>query len=272
MEQHTQNPLTVPVAIVVAGGLIAAAIFLKGTTTRRAPANEQAAAVQAPLSLEAIELKPVDTARDHIRGNPEAPIVLVEFSDTECPFCKRFHETMQQLVDVYGKSGKLAWVYRHFPIPGISGHENSPKQAEATECVAELGGNAAFWTFIDRIFSTVELQGTVDMAALPGFAEEAGVDRTQFENCLTSGRHAARVQADSSDGNNAGVGGTPFNVLVLKSPLTDKQKSAIMSVMEPYRDNYGQLPVIFSNDGLRLSINGAMPFALMKQTIETLIK
>lgn len=89
---------------------------------------------------------------DHIRGSLDAPIILVEYSDFDCPFCARFHGTMKSVLSTHGES--VAWIYRHRPIPQLMGHEFSPIKARASECIAELAenGNDAFWQFADNIF------------------------------------------------------------------------------------------------------------------------
>src|SRR5690606_34807350 len=81
------------------------------------------------------------TADDHIRGNPNAPLMIVEYSDFDCPYCKSFHVTMQKIIEEYGPSGKVAWVYRHLPLTSL--HPSAAYIAETSECVAELGGNDA---------------------------------------------------------------------------------------------------------------------------------
>lgn len=106
--------------------------------------------------LEANGGQPVDTEMrpvsrdDHILGDINAEIIIVEYSDLDCPFCKVFHNTMHQVVEK--SEGKVAWVYRHYPIPQL--HPNAPKKAEETECAWELGGNEAFWKYTDKVFST----------------------------------------------------------------------------------------------------------------------
>ncbi len=126
-------------------------------------------------------VKPVD-GEDHIRGNPNAPVKLVEFSDFECPFCKRFHPIMKRLMEEYGKEGKVAWVYRHFPIDSL--HSKARKEAQAAECANELGGNEAFWTFTDKLFAVTPSNNRLDLGLLPRVAEEIGLDRAAFEACL----------------------------------------------------------------------------------------
>ncbi|MFA6386692.1 MAG: thioredoxin domain-containing protein [Candidatus Paceibacterota bacterium] len=82
---------------------------------------------------------------DHLLGNPDAPIVVIEYSDYECPYCKSFHTTMDQIVK--GSDGKVAWIYRHWPI-----HQGSLEKLIAAECVATLKGNDAFWKYTDLLF------------------------------------------------------------------------------------------------------------------------
>lgn len=90
-----------------------------------------------------IKLAPV-TAADHLNGDINAPIKIVEYSDIDCPFCKRFHATLEQVKALYGD--KVVWVYRHFPITQL--HPDSFNKSHASECVAELGGNDKFWQYL----------------------------------------------------------------------------------------------------------------------------
>lgn len=146
------------------------------------------------------------TDGDHINGNRNAEIVLIEYSDTDCPFCQRFHPTMLQLKTEYGD--RLAWVYRHYPLPI---HPRAEREAEATECVAELGGNTAFWTYLDKVLATANSTDT----QLADLAAESGVNKANFQSCLTSGRNLAKVKAQTSSGQKAGVSGTPGTVAIV---------------------------------------------------------
>jgi len=151
-------------------------------------------------------LRPVSKTRDHIYGNPDAEISLIEYSDFECPFCKRFHPTPKRLVKAY--EGKVNWVYRHFPL----GFHNplAQKEAEASECANELGGNDAFWKYADLIYERTRSNGQgLAMEKLPSMASEIGLDSQVFQSCLDSGKYADRVKEDIREGASIGVSGTP---------------------------------------------------------------
>lgn len=106
---------------------------------------------------------------DHIRGNADSDIVIIEYSDLECPFCKRFHTTMQQLVK---ENGNIAWVYRHFPLDQI--HPKARNEAAAAECVYDQGGNDMFWKYVDRTFDITPGNNNLDPAEIPNIAQFAG--------------------------------------------------------------------------------------------------
>lgn len=159
---------------------------------------------------------------DHIRGNPNAPIVIVEYSDYDCPFCRIFHDTMNKVIEKYGGEGKVAWVFRQFPINEL--HPNATKIAEASECVAELGGNEAFWKFNDALNDSREISyGTggnitgvepTDMSRISEFAQTAGVDANKFDLCYNSGKYTEKIQNDIVAAQKAGARGTPYSILI----------------------------------------------------------
>ncbi len=147
---------------------------------------------------------------DYVRGDKNADLTLIEYSDLECPFCQRFHPTMKQIMDEY--DGKVKWVYRHFPL---SFHANAQKESEAALCVGSLGGADKKWEFMDTIFERTTATGTgFALENLGPLAKEVGVDQTKFQSCLDGGDMAARVAAETADGSQAGVQGTPTTFLV----------------------------------------------------------
>src|SRR3989344_5239423 len=208
MEEQKRNNLTIPMAIVVAGALIAGALFM----TNKAPSDVKDK-TETKKEESGIKIQPV-TADDHILGNPKAPIMIVEFSDTECPFCKNFHETMHKVIDTYGKTGKVAWIYRHFPIDNL--HSKARKEAEATECAAELGGNDGFWKYIDLLYKKTPSNNGLELSLLPQIAEESGLDKKEFKTCLDSGKYADKVEKNYQDAVEAGGQGTPYTVIITK--------------------------------------------------------
>ena len=172
----------------------------------------------------AAAVPPIDP-KEHIRGDlSKASVAVIEYSDFECPFCKRVHPTFEQIMSTYGD--KVVWVYRHFPL-GF--HANAAKEAEATDCIAELGGNDVTWKFIDGIFEKTTSGGTgFPLDQLAPLAGQVGVDAAKFQTCLDSGKFAQHVQADMAGGSAAGVSGTPGNIVYnLKTKKSQELSGAV---------------------------------------------
>lgn len=253
---ETLQKLAVPIAIIIAGGMIAVSLYLVNSRPTTATTGE-------PMVME--EIRGVQE-NDHIKGNPNAKIVIVEYSDTECPFCKQFHATMNRIIGEYGASGDVAWVYRHFPIASL--HPKAPKEAEALECAAEQGGNEMFWKFTDHLYATTDAnnaldigvhnepptppngpggepyytqkapRSTTDAGQLSDFAKEFGLDVAKFEECLTTGKYAVRVTTDMNEVVAAGGQGTPHSILIV--------------------------------DGEQVPLEGAQPYDMIKSLIDSL--
>lgn len=227
------NPYAIPIAIIAGFGMIALAIFMGGgnrSTVTTPTLGGQDRAEEGTLA-------PDINANDHVLGNPNAPIVIVEYSDFDCPFCKTFHDSMRQVMNKYGSDGKVAWVYRHFPID--SRHPSASYIAAASECVAELGDNEAFWSFTDQVFDGRSINELTDTSKLSGYAESAGVSVADFEDCLDSERTTELVAQDYEDAINAGVTGTPYSFLMVA--------------------------------GQQLPINGSQPFEYLDTNIENIL-
>ena len=121
---------------------------------------------------------------------------------------------MLRIMDEYGKDGRLAWVYRHFPIDSI--HPKAKKEAEATECVAELGGQEKFWQYTNRIFEVTPSNNNLEPEMLSTLAVEVGIPKVAFETCLASGKYAGKVSDDLEDGIKVGITGTPSSVVLVR--------------------------------------------------------
>lgn len=190
-------------------------------------ANQPPAAPTPPPVPDAPSRPPAPvTERDHVRGNPKAKVTVIEYSDFECPFCKRHAPTMAQLSTLYKDDVNL--VFRHFPL---SFHQNAMKEAEASECVAELAGNDAFWKFHDAIFERSAVGGTgFALDKLPALAREVGANEVKFKQCLDSGKYTKYVQDQMQEGIDAGVQGTPGNFIVDNETKESKNISGAVPV------------------------------------------
>jgi protein-disulfide isomerase len=138
-----------------------------------------------------------DPAR--VRGDPNAPITIVEFSDFQCPFCQRSHAVVKELLSKY--AGKVKVAYRDFPLRQI--HPQADAAAEAARCAGEQG---KFWQFHDRLFETSR---SLDLAAFADHAAAIGLDQSRFVECLAADKFEAQIEQDLQDGTQAGVNGTP---------------------------------------------------------------
>ena len=199
------NKFAIPGAILAGALLIAFAVVYGGDIKEKMGAGTPSTQGErgGSATVSGVDVPVSDS--DHIRGNVNAPITIVEYSDLECPFCKRFHETMKQTLAEYGD--KVRWVYKHFPLDQI--HPKADKEAEATECAGEQGGDNAFWAYVDRIFEVTPSNNGLDLALLPSMAKDLGLDREKFESCLSSGKYAELVEAQFQEGARLGVNGTP---------------------------------------------------------------
>ncbi|MBF0447499.1 MAG: DsbA family protein [Magnetococcales bacterium] len=140
----------------------------------------------------------VSGPQDLSRGKADAPITIIEFSDFECPYCRRAQESLKKVAEKYGD--KVRFVFRHFPLPF---HQKAPKASEAAQCAQDQG---AFWAFHDALFEEgVELE----VAEYKKLAKEQKLDLAKFNGCLDGGEHAPRIENDKKEGKKLGITGTP---------------------------------------------------------------
>jgi protein-disulfide isomerase len=142
---------------------------------------------------------------DPMLGDKDAPVTIIEFSDFQCPFCKRWHDqTFAQIKANYIDTGKANLVYRDYPL---SFHQNAQQSAEAAECADEQG---KFWEYHEVLFAKGAGDGTgLNVADLKQYAADLKLDTKKFDSCLDSHKYATEVAKDTSDGSAAGVSGTP---------------------------------------------------------------
>jgi protein-disulfide isomerase len=201
----------IPIAIVVGFAMIAIAVFFtagNNTSTSTPPMPEDGSSSRTTNSTP----RPVDGS-DHIRGNPNAPILIIEYGDYDCPFCKQYHDTLNQIMDEYGVTGKVAWVYRQYPIGQL--HPNSPNVSEAALCVGSIGGHDAFWKFTDLIFENREIDEPTNPVKLPDYAVEIGINKEEYFACVDSNKMEDSLKNSVADAFNIGARGTPYTVITV---------------------------------------------------------
>lgn len=189
-------------------------------------------ATSAPSPTPDLDFESETTA---MRGDPDAPITIYEFSDYQCPFCLRhFEQTMPKLIEQYIDTGKVRYIFKDFPITSI--HPQAPKAAEAAECAGEQD---RYWDMHDRLFQGQQGDWNQNPDAVnifKSYAQELGLDTQAFDSCLDSNKYAAEVASDLGEGVGAGVTGTP---------------------------------AFFINGQL---VSGAQPFEVFQQIIDTLLE
>ncbi len=233
MQENTRGNYAIPISIVVAGALVAVAIFFAVGGNN----NGVGQAPQAPEFVDTTDQVNPVTAEDHIRGSIDAPVKVVEYSDYECPFCKRFHETMNQVMDEYDNSGEVAWVYRHFPLDQLH-PVKAQREAATAECVNELGGNDAFWQFSDEFFAVTPSNNQTDLdTVLPKIISGLGLSQSAVNECVASGKYDQHIQDDIANAVASGGQGTPWSIVIAADgetfPLSGAQPlSAVKQIIE----------------------------------------
>ncbi len=166
---------------------------IKAFITKQQQAQNQPAAPTGPVDVSA--------ENDAVRGDANAPVTIVEFSDFQCPFCgKYFSETFGQIKSQYIDTGKVKYIFRDFPL---SFHQNAKNAAMAAECVKAEGGDKVYFEYHDTLYKN---QNSLDADNLKKFAKDLGVD---ISKCLDDQKYASEVDADMADGQKYGVKGTP---------------------------------------------------------------
>ncbi len=224
--------ISTPAAIITAGVFIAIALVFSGRTSTN---DTKRVANQAPATT--TPAKEISVAPgDYVRGDlSKAEVVIVEYSDSDCPFCERFHATMKDIQKNYGT--KVAWVYRHFPL---SMHPNAHNEAYALECVAQIGGTEKFWNYLDQLIG-ITVTPEASKNVLTSTATTLGIDKGAFESCIANPATQKKVADQAAEAQALGAQGTPYSIAISKS-------------------------------GEQVAIPGAYPIDQMKKIIDGLLK
>lgn len=222
MDAKPRSAWLIPGAIIVAGLILAVAVFVLRVSTASIPGGGDVEQIM-PIAL-----------TDHIRGNPEAAVVIVEYADIDSEHSKAFHAVMEQLMADYAASGKVAWVYRHFPL--TMEHPNSLRHAIASECAAAQGGPESFWRFIDLVNAAAPGADQFDPKGYGTVVRQLGLNETTFTECTTKGSYTDKIRAQTHNALASGAEASPFTVVLVE----------------------GQDPI---------SINGALTYDRMKEVV-----
>lgn len=191
-----------PGAIVLGGLILAFAIYAIRT---EAPAR---VGTGAPDRVRAV------TPVDRMIGNPEAGVKIITYADIDSPHSKTFQATMQQVMSDYATDGRVAWVYRHFPL--LDQYVASASHAEAAECAGFIGGNDSFWRFIDALQTGAPGESQFPVSGYATIAHQLGIPFADLETCLTNGRFTQKVYSDSENALAAGAKGAPYIILMVE--------------------------------------------------------
>lgn len=206
------------VAILVAASFLIGSLwtkvqYLEKVKTRDASntalvANNPSAAAPQTVPTEDLSPKKVSIDDDPILGDKNAKVTMIDFSDYECPFCKRyFDETFPQIKKDYIDTGKIKYVYRDLPL---SFHANAHKEAQAAECAREQSGDVVYYKYHDEIFKRTTSNGTgLALTELPVIANDLGLNGNVLQKCLDSDKYKAEVDKDLADAGSVGASGTP---------------------------------------------------------------
>lgn len=220
-QESSKKGLSVPAAIIVGSIIISFSILIGGDVIRfKKPgslANDTAPTAPTQNNQPPAQAAPpedsgpvqVSVDDDAVLGDKNAPVTLIEFSDYECPFCKRyFQETYPQLKKDYIDTGKVKLVFRDLPLPF---HDPmATTEAIAANCAKEQGGDSAYYKFHDQVFTKTTSNGNgLTKDQLYQIAKENGLNDANFRSCLDSEKYKDEVAKDNTDAAAAGASGTP---------------------------------------------------------------
>ncbi len=221
-----------PLSIVIVAAIIAGGVLISNREYKQPE-------LPTPTDIETkIDIRPITNA-DHVLGNPNANVVIVEYGDLECPTCKEFHPTMERVMSEYGTSGEVAWVYRHFTVDEI--HPLARGAALASECVADAGSKMLFWDFIRTVYANAP--ESLSPENLKSIAVTVGADEAKYEACIVLNTFEDKVNADIADG----------------------------KLIRQYEPTFGTpFLIITSQSGSQLQISGAEEYESLVEIIEAL--
>lgn len=205
--RHTLSTfkLTTPTAIILAACILAGSHIAYGFIIRNSGANTESSLFTG---------KPIDE-KDYIEGNTDSKVVIVEYSDPECPYCVTLHPTLKQIRTDYAE--KIGFVYRHFPLTQI--HPNAFNESKAIACAGTLSGAKGFYAYIDALYGYKLSHQTTQLptTGIQDLAKNGGLNPSRFAACIKSEDTSLTVDTSVNDGVQAGVQGTPSSFVLVKT-------------------------------------------------------
>lgn len=218
---NKNNSLVFALTILISGIVIGGGIFLSRTNLlANLFENEEV------VEIKEEKIQPI-TDKDHIIGNPNADVIIIEYSDFECPYCQEFHTTMRRIMDDYGQTGSVAWIYRQAPIDEI--HPNARRIALISECVSEIEGNSKFWNFTNQIFDNAP--DSLTETNTNTILEELGLNLEEINSCIEEPETISEIENDLKDVEYIRSidpeFGTPYNIVITKTGIQENLSGAL---------------------------------------------
>jgi protein-disulfide isomerase len=265
------------IAVIIAALLVSATIWiasngiteaisgikLTGAAAAQPSAPSQPAAPaqpSAPAAPAAVQKLSVDLSKAYFEGKADGKVVMVEYSDFQCPFCSRVLPALDQIKAAYPD---MKFIFRNFPLPP-SLHPNAQKAAEAAECAGIQG---KFWEMHDKLFANQQALSTTD---LKKYASDMGLKTADFNTCLDTGATAAKVASELSEGESMGISGTPGFLIYSKSGLGSALKANLQSQAAALQ-GYGVTASVVevSGAGYGIVFAGALPYSNFQQIMDS---
>lgn len=228
--------------------------------------TEEISTTTTPVSIGQIKTPSMDD--DAVLGSEDAPVTIIEFSDYQCPFCNRHYvQTLPQLKAEYINTGKVKLVFRDFPL---TFHTEADEAAEAAECAGEQG---KYWEMHDKLFESVDEWGgkSDPKDVFKNLASDIGLDSTDFNECLDSGKYTQEVQEDEQDGASLGITGTPGFFLITPKEHVNGDDLATLNQLASSRGRGIEIFEDSEEGNIIVKLGGALPFSDFKTAIDALL-
>ncbi|MFB6158514.1 MAG: DsbA family protein [Candidatus Nanohalobium sp.] len=207
------------ISVGFAGGVATTTVLsspqMEDADTQAAPSNtgnQQPSGTDSQGSkTETIDMSKIDIEGEPALGDKDAPVTIVEYADYQCPFCRKyFTETFSKIKENYIDTGKVRYIYKDFPLPQL-GHDNAIEMAEAANCAKDQG---KYWEMHDKLYKeqneiSPRRTAKFDAKKIDQWAEEIGLNMSQYNQCMESDKYKSEVQQDRREGKTLGVSGTP---------------------------------------------------------------